>query len=163
MHRPAVSFLVVRLGCLPHRRKRTKPMRSVKFPLVAARARHRCCRRWRFAARTCPSCSRRCMRRPRSRISADGICVAISGSASAGQELDWFSYPTLLSLNQIRALTLQGIFGISASVTSSTTGSGADVTGQYRGKIHFHGSDVFVFNNAGVPTAGVDTYTASKS
>ena len=39
----------------------------------------------------------------------------------------------------------------------------ADVTGQYRGKSDFHGSDVFVFSNAGVPTAGADTYTASKS
>ena len=78
------------------------------------------------------------------------------------KKLDWFSYPTLLSLNQNTGFDTAGIFGIGIGYQFNNWFR-ADVTGQYRGKSNFHGSDVFVFNNAGVPTAGVDTYTASKS
>ena len=78
------------------------------------------------------------------------------------KKLDWFSYPTLLSLNQNTGFDTAGIFGIGVGYQFNNWFR-ADVTGQYRGKSNFHGSDVFVFNNAGVPTAGVDTYTASKS
>jgi opacity protein-like surface antigen len=78
------------------------------------------------------------------------------------KKLDWFSYPTLLSLNQNTGFDTAGIFGIGVGYQFNNWFR-ADVTGQYRGKSNFHGSDVFVFNNAGVATAGVDTYTASKS
>jgi opacity protein-like surface antigen len=78
------------------------------------------------------------------------------------KKLDWFSYPTLLSLNQNTGFDTAGIFGVGVGYQFNNWFR-ADVTGQYRGKSNFHGSDVFVFNNAGVATAGVDTYTASKS
>ena len=78
------------------------------------------------------------------------------------KKLDWFSYPTLLSLNQNTGFDTAGIFGIGVGYQFNNWFR-ADVTGQYRGKSNFHGSDVFVFSNAGVPTKGADTYTASKS
>ncbi len=78
------------------------------------------------------------------------------------KKLDWFSYPTLLSLNQNTGFDTAGIFGIGVGYQFNNWFR-ADVTGQYRGKSNFHGSDVFVFSNAGVPTNGADTYTASKS
>src|SRR3981189_3914916 len=78
------------------------------------------------------------------------------------KKLDWFSYPTLLSLNQNTGFDTAGIFGIGVGYQFNNW-LRADVTGQYRGKSNFHGTDVFVFSNAGVPTAGADTYTASKS
>jgi opacity protein-like surface antigen len=78
------------------------------------------------------------------------------------KKLDWFSYPTLLSLNQNTGFDTAGIFGLGVGYQFNNWFR-ADVTGQYRGKSNFHGTDVFVFSNAGVPTAGADTYTASKS
>src|SRR3981189_3971303 len=78
------------------------------------------------------------------------------------KKLDWFSYPTLLSLNQNTGFDTAGIFGIGVGYQFNNWFR-ADVTGQYRGKSNFHGTDVFVFSNAGVPTNGADTYTASKS
>jgi opacity protein-like surface antigen len=86
----------------------------------------------------------------------------IGFSNQSVKKLDWFSYPTLLSLNQNTGFDTAGIFGLGAGYQFNNWFR-ADVTGQYRGKSNFHGTDVFVFSNAGVPTAGVDTYTASKS
>jgi len=74
---------------------------------------------------------------------------------------DWFSYPTLLSLDQRSGFDAAGIFGIGIGYQFNDWFR-VDVTGQYRGRSNFHGSDVFVFSNAGVPTPGVDTYTGSK-
>ncbi len=78
------------------------------------------------------------------------------------KKLDWFSYSTLLSLNQTTGFDTAGIFGLGAGYQFNHWFR-ADVTGEYRGRSNFHGTDVFVFSNAGVPTPGVDTYTASKS
>src|SRR3982075_1318203 len=78
------------------------------------------------------------------------------------KKLDWFSYPTLLSLNQNTGFDTAGIFGVGVGYQFNNWYR-ADVTGQYRGKSNFHGSDVFVFSNARVPSKGADTYTASKS
>src|ERR1700674_1180232 len=86
----------------------------------------------------------------------------IGFSNQSVKKLDWFSYPTLLSLNQNTGFDTAGIFGLGAGYQFNNWFR-ADVTGQYRGKSNFHGTDVFVFSNAGAPTAGADTYTASKS
>ena len=86
----------------------------------------------------------------------------IGFSNQSVKKLDWFSYPTLLSLNQNTGFDTAGIFGLGAGYQFNNWFR-ADLTGQYRGKSNFHGTDVFVFSNAGVPTAGADTYTASKS
>jgi len=86
----------------------------------------------------------------------------IGFSNQSVKKLDWFSYPTLLSLNQNTGFDTAGIFGLGVGYQFNNWFR-ADVTGQYRGKSNFHGTDVFVFSNAGVATAGADTYTASKS
>jgi opacity protein-like surface antigen len=78
------------------------------------------------------------------------------------KKLDWFSYPTLTSLNQTTGFDTGGIFGIGFGYQFNNWFR-ADITGQFRGRSNFHGTDLFVFSNAGVPTAGVDTYDASKS
>ena len=75
---------------------------------------------------------------------------------------DWFSYPSLLSLSQDNGFDTAGIFGLGVGYQFNNWFR-ADVTGQYRGNANFHGTDIFVYSNAGVPTAGADTYTASKS
>jgi opacity protein-like surface antigen len=75
---------------------------------------------------------------------------------------DWYSYPTLLSLDQSSGFDTAGIFGIGVGYQFNNWFR-VDVTGQYRGRSNFHGADVFSFSDAGVPTPGVDTYTGSKS
>jgi opacity protein-like surface antigen len=52
-----------------------------------------------------------------------------------------------------------GIFGLGAGYRFNNWFR-ADITGEYRGKSNFHGSDIVYFN--GVP-ASTDTYTGSKS
>jgi opacity protein-like surface antigen len=86
----------------------------------------------------------------------------IGFSNQSVKKLDWYSYPTLLSLNQNTGFDTAGIFGVGVGYQFNNWFR-ADVTGQYRGKSNFHGTDVFVFSDAGVATPGVDTYTASKS
>ena len=56
---------------------------------------------------------------------------------------DWFSYPTLLSLDQRSGFDTAGIFGIGVGYQFNNWFR-VDVTGQYRGRSNFHGSDVFV-------------------
>ncbi len=75
---------------------------------------------------------------------------------------EWYTYPSLLSLSQDNGFDAAGIFGIGVGYQFNNWFR-ADVTGQYRGKSNFHGTDLFSFSNAGVVTRGVDTYTASKS
>jgi opacity protein-like surface antigen len=75
---------------------------------------------------------------------------------------DWYSYPSLLSLNQDNGFDAAGIFGIGIGYQFNNWFR-ADVIGQYRGNSNFHGTDLYTFSNAGVVTNGVDTYTASKS
>jgi opacity protein-like surface antigen len=86
----------------------------------------------------------------------------IGFSNQSVKKLDWYSYPTLLSLNQSTDFDTAGIFGIGLGYQVNNWFR-ADVTGQFRGRSNFHGTDVFVFSNAGVATPGADTYTASKS
>jgi opacity protein-like surface antigen len=75
---------------------------------------------------------------------------------------DWYSYPSLLSLNQDNGFDTAGIFGIGVGYQFNNWFR-ADLIGQYRGNSNFHGLDLFTFSNAGVVTKGVDTYSASKS
>jgi opacity protein-like surface antigen len=67
------------------------------------------------------------------------------------KKLDWFSYPTLLSLNQNTGFDTAGIFGIGVGYQFNNWFR-ADVTGQYRGKSNFHGTWWYVtpFIGAGV-------------
>lgn len=75
---------------------------------------------------------------------------------------EWYSYPSLLSLQQDNGFDTAGIFdiGIGYQVNNWLR---TDIIGQYRGRSTFHASDIFTFNNAGVVTPGTDTYIASKS
>ena len=93
----------------------------------------------------------------------DGICAAISASAISRSRAG-IGIPILRCYRLIRSsgFDTAGIFGIGVGYQFNNW-LRVDVTGQYRGKSNFHGSDVFVFSNAGVPTPGVDTYHASKS
>ena len=75
---------------------------------------------------------------------------------------EWVTYSSLLSLEQDNGFDTAGIFGIGVGYRFNNWFR-TDVIGQYRGKANFHSTDRFVFSNAGVPTAGVDTYTGSKS
>ena len=75
---------------------------------------------------------------------------------------EWHSYSSLLSLEQDNGFDTAGIFGVGVGYRFNNWFR-ADVIGQYRGNANFHSTDRFVFSNAGVPTAGVDTYTGSKS
>ena len=67
------------------------------------------------------------------------------------KKLDWFSYPTLTSLNQTTGFDTGGIFGIGFGYQFNNWFR-ADITGQFRGRSNFHGTDLFVFSNAGLFT-----------
>lgn len=86
----------------------------------------------------------------------------IGFSNQSVNKLDWYSYPTLLSLNQTTGFDSAGVFGIGAGYQFNSWFR-ADVTGQFRGKSNFHGTDTFTYSNAGLVTPGVDNYSASKS
>ncbi len=75
---------------------------------------------------------------------------------------EWHSYSSLLSLEQDNGFDTAGIFGVGVGYRFNNWFR-TDVIGQYRGKSNFHSTDRFVFNDGGVPTPGVDTYTGSKS
>jgi opacity protein-like surface antigen len=55
-----------------------------------------------------------------------------------------------------------GIFGLGVGYQINNWFR-ADVTGQYRGRSNFHGTDNITFNNGGTTGFGADTYNASKS
>jgi opacity protein-like surface antigen len=75
---------------------------------------------------------------------------------------EWHSYSSLLSLEQDNGFDTAGIFGVGVGYRFNNWFR-ADVIGQYRGNSNLHSTDRFVYSDAGVPTAGVDTYTGSKS
>ena len=75
---------------------------------------------------------------------------------------DYYSYPTLLSLNQQNGFDTAGIFGVGVGYKFNNWFR-ADVTGQYRGNANFHGSDLTSYFDTGTVQLGSDKYNASKS
>ncbi|OAF05026.1 cell envelope biogenesis protein OmpA [Bradyrhizobium centrolobii] len=75
---------------------------------------------------------------------------------------DYYSYPTLLSLNQQNGFDTAGIFGVGVGYRFNNWFR-ADVTGQYRGNANFHGFDRTSYTDTGTVQYGSDTYSASKS
>jgi opacity protein-like surface antigen len=76
---------------------------------------------------------------------------------------DPLAYNSVNSLTQQSEFDTAGIFGVGVGYQVNSWFR-ADVTGQYRGKSNFKGSDVFTFSANGIPNNnGFDNYTASKS
>jgi opacity protein-like surface antigen len=75
---------------------------------------------------------------------------------------DYYSYPTLLSLQQQSSFDTGGIFGVGVGYQFNNWFR-ADVTGQYRGKANFHGLDLTSYSDTGTVQRGSDNYSASKS
>jgi opacity protein-like surface antigen len=75
---------------------------------------------------------------------------------------DYYSYPSLLSLQQQSNFDTAGIFGIGVGYQFNNWFR-ADVTGQYRGKANFHGLDLTSYTDTGTVQRGSDAYSASKS
>jgi len=71
-------------------------------------------------------------------------------------------YAPLLSLNQQTGFDSGGIFGLGVGYQVNNWFR-ADVTGQYRGKANFKGTDLISFPVGGVIANGIDNYSASKS
>ncbi|HEY8335040.1 MAG TPA: outer membrane beta-barrel protein [Tardiphaga sp.] len=69
---------------------------------------------------------------------------------------------TLLTQRQTLDFSTAGIYGLGVGYQFNNWFR-ADVTGQYRGKAAFHGTDNNTFNNGGTIGYGADTYTATKS
>jgi opacity protein-like surface antigen len=86
--------------------------------------------------------------------------IGFSNQSTKG--LDFHSYAGLLSLNQQTAFDTGGIFGIGVGYQVNNWFR-ADITGQYRGKANFKGTDLFTFPVAGAVGHGIDNYNASKS
>jgi opacity protein-like surface antigen len=78
------------------------------------------------------------------------------------KNLDYYSYPTLTSLNQQTGFDTGGIYGVGVGYQFNNWFR-VDVTGQYRGNANFHGLDLTSYNDRGVLQRGSDTYSASKS
>src|SRR5258707_3311980 len=74
------------------------------------------------------------------------------------KKLDWFSYPTLLSLNQNTGFDTAGIFGVGVGYQFNNWFR-ADVTGEYRGKANLNGTDIVNLPGGHF----TDEYHASKS
>jgi opacity protein-like surface antigen len=75
---------------------------------------------------------------------------------------DYYSYPTLLSLEQRNGFDAAGIFGVGVGYKFNNWFR-ADVTGQYRGNSNFHGLDLTSYSDTGTVQRGSDTYGGSKS
>jgi opacity protein-like surface antigen len=75
---------------------------------------------------------------------------------------DYYSYPSLLSLNQQNGFDTGGVFGVGAGYRFNNWFR-ADITGQYRGNANFHGSDRTRYTDMGTIQNGSDTYSGSKS
>jgi opacity protein-like surface antigen len=86
----------------------------------------------------------------------------IGFSNQSVKKRDYYSYPTLLSLNQQSSFDTAGIFGIGVGYQVNNWFR-ADVTGQYRGKANFHGLDLTSYTDTGTIQNGSDNYSASKS
>jgi opacity protein-like surface antigen len=78
------------------------------------------------------------------------------------KSLDFHSHAGLLSLNQQTGFDTGGIFGLGVGYQVNNWFR-ADITGQYRGKSNFKGTDIFTFPVGGVVGSGIDNYNASKS
>jgi opacity protein-like surface antigen len=76
--------------------------------------------------------------------------------------LDFHSHAGLLSLNQQTGFDTGGIVGLGVGYQFNNW-LRADITGQYRGRANFKGTDVFTFPVGGVVGSGIDNYNASKS
>jgi opacity protein-like surface antigen len=72
------------------------------------------------------------------------------------------NYAGLSSLNQSTSFDTAGIFGAGVGYQFNNWFR-MDVTGQYRGKSNFKGTDLITFPVGGVVGSGVDNYSASKS
>jgi opacity protein-like surface antigen len=75
---------------------------------------------------------------------------------------DYYSYPTLLSLNQQNGFDTGGIFGLGVGYKFNNWFR-ADITGQFRGNTNFHGFDRTSYSDTGTVQFGSDNYGASKS
>ena len=75
---------------------------------------------------------------------------------------DPLAYAPVDYLNQTTAFDTAGIFGVGAGYQFNNWFR-ADVTGQYRGKSNFKGTDIFTAWGNGVHYNGIDNYGASKS
>lgn len=71
-------------------------------------------------------------------------------------------YTQLTSFDQTTTFDTAGIFGLGVGYQFNNWFR-ADLTGQYRGKSNFKGTDTFTATNTGFPYSGVDNYSASKS
>jgi opacity protein-like surface antigen len=86
----------------------------------------------------------------------------IGFSNQSVNNLNYYKYPTLLSLNQRTGFDSAGIFGLGVGYQVNNWFR-ADVTGQYRGNANFHGLDLTTYPDTGTVQKGSDTYSASKS
>jgi opacity protein-like surface antigen len=72
------------------------------------------------------------------------------------------SYQGLTSFNQTTDFDAAGTYQIGIGYQFNNWFR-ADITGQYRGKSNFHGTDLFTFPWGGGTASGSDNYSASKS
>jgi opacity protein-like surface antigen len=86
--------------------------------------------------------------------------IGFSNQSTKG--LDFHTYAGLLSLNQTTGFDTGGLFDLGVGYQFNNWFR-VDVTGQYRGKANFKGTDLFTFPVGGVVGHGVDNYNASKS
>jgi opacity protein-like surface antigen len=75
---------------------------------------------------------------------------------------DPVAYSQINSLNETTGFDTAGIFDVGVGYRFNNWFR-ADVTGQYRGRSNFKGSDVFTASQFGFPYNGIDNYSASKS
>lgn len=75
---------------------------------------------------------------------------------------DYYSYPSLVSLQQTSGFDTGGIYGVGVGYQFNSWFR-ADVTGQYRGNSNFHGQDLTSYTDTGTLQRGSDIYSASKS
>jgi opacity protein-like surface antigen len=76
------------------------------------------------------------------------------------KKLDYYSYPTLLGLNQRTGFDSAGIFGVGVGYQVNNWFR-ADITGQYRANANFHGLDLTTYPDTGTVQKGSDTELAS--
>jgi opacity protein-like surface antigen len=71
-------------------------------------------------------------------------------------------YTPLTSFGETTQFDSAGIYDVGVGYQFNSWFRG-DLTAQYRGSANFKGTDLYTYSNAGVPTNGVDQYSASKS
>lgn len=75
---------------------------------------------------------------------------------------DYYSYPTLVSLDQTTGFDAAGIYGVGVGYQFNSWFR-ADVTGQYRGRSNLKGLDLTSYYDTGVLQRGSDLYGGSVS